>query len=416
MLKLLLRWLSVAGVLAGGVAIAATFAVGGPGHVVTDGDTPVLQGVCSPCRSPRTRSTGTSPTSRSRAGGWRATSRRSHGRRRASRRGRESRQEAAEGAHPVRARRRSAARGRRSARTRSSQALRSPGQRFGAMSGRIGALAIRPSNGQFILGAAQGGIWLYDGADGHVVAEDDRPDDAGDRRARDRAVERRDRLRRHRRGRPLGRLVLRQRRPQVDRRRQHLDARLGRRTSSGVAIEPDRRRPDERRTTSTPRSLRGRGGARRTSPDRALAVRHLGVEGRRRQLEADPEGAEGQPRRDRPRDRSAEPADPLLVVLGRRDLQEHRRRQELEPSHDRPARRRLRGRARRASRSRSRIRAGERRRALRRLRLGRRCDGPPPVARLQVDERRGELDDAARRLRRRHASRTTARSSASTTT
>src|SRR5438309_7870004 len=29
------------------------------------------------------------------------------------------------------------------------------------MAGRIGALAIRPSNGQFILGAAQGGIWLY---------------------------------------------------------------------------------------------------------------------------------------------------------------------------------------------------------------------------------------------------------------
>jgi uncharacterized repeat protein (TIGR01451 family) len=32
---------------------------------------------------------------------------------------------------------------------------------FTAMSGRIGALAIRPSNGQFILGGAQGGIWLY---------------------------------------------------------------------------------------------------------------------------------------------------------------------------------------------------------------------------------------------------------------
>jgi uncharacterized repeat protein (TIGR01451 family) len=31
------------------------------------------------------------------------------------------------------------------------------------VSGRIGALAIRPSNGQFILGAAQGGIWTYDG-------------------------------------------------------------------------------------------------------------------------------------------------------------------------------------------------------------------------------------------------------------
>jgi uncharacterized repeat protein (TIGR01451 family) len=37
---------------------------------------------------------------------------------------------------------------------------------FGAMSGRIGALAIRPSNGQFVLGAAQGGIWLYDPVSG----------------------------------------------------------------------------------------------------------------------------------------------------------------------------------------------------------------------------------------------------------
>jgi uncharacterized repeat protein (TIGR01451 family) len=49
------------------------------------------------------------------------------------------------------------------------QGLRSPdaaGQRFGTMSGRIGALAIRPSTGQFILGAAQGGIWLYDPATG----------------------------------------------------------------------------------------------------------------------------------------------------------------------------------------------------------------------------------------------------------
>jgi uncharacterized repeat protein (TIGR01451 family) len=35
---------------------------------------------------------------------------------------------------------------------------------FAAVSGRIGALAIRPSNGQIVLGAAQGGIWLYDGA------------------------------------------------------------------------------------------------------------------------------------------------------------------------------------------------------------------------------------------------------------
>src|ERR671934_1005678 len=37
---------------------------------------------------------------------------------------------------------------------------------FTAMSGRIGALSIRPSNGQFILGGAQGGIWLYDARNG----------------------------------------------------------------------------------------------------------------------------------------------------------------------------------------------------------------------------------------------------------
>ena len=35
---------------------------------------------------------------------------------------------------------------------------RSDGAFYG-LSGRIGALAIRPSNGQFILGGAQGGIW-----------------------------------------------------------------------------------------------------------------------------------------------------------------------------------------------------------------------------------------------------------------
>jgi uncharacterized repeat protein (TIGR01451 family) len=47
---------------------------------------------------------------------------------------------------------------------------------FAAMSGRIGALAIRPSNGQFILGAAQGGIWLYDPATGTWSAKtDDQP-------------------------------------------------------------------------------------------------------------------------------------------------------------------------------------------------------------------------------------------------
>ncbi|MFI5706718.1 hypothetical protein [Kribbella sp. NPDC051620] len=44
---------------------------------------------------------------------------------------------------------------------------------FTAMSGRIGALAIRPSNGQFILGGAQGGIWLYDQASGAWATKTD---------------------------------------------------------------------------------------------------------------------------------------------------------------------------------------------------------------------------------------------------
>ncbi len=53
------------------------------------------------------------------------------------------------------------------------QITRSDAGSFAAMSGRIGALAIRPSNGQFILGAAQGGIWLYDATEGVWVPKTD---------------------------------------------------------------------------------------------------------------------------------------------------------------------------------------------------------------------------------------------------
>jgi uncharacterized repeat protein (TIGR01451 family) len=56
------------------------------------------------------------------------------------------------------------------------QGLRSPdpeGQRFGAMAGRIGALAIVPSTHQIILGGAQGGIWLFDWNTGVWTAETD---------------------------------------------------------------------------------------------------------------------------------------------------------------------------------------------------------------------------------------------------
>jgi uncharacterized repeat protein (TIGR01451 family) len=40
------------------------------------------------------------------------------------------------------------------------------GDAFYSLSGRIGALVIRPSNHEFILGAAQGGIWTYDQSSG----------------------------------------------------------------------------------------------------------------------------------------------------------------------------------------------------------------------------------------------------------
>jgi uncharacterized repeat protein (TIGR01451 family) len=52
------------------------------------------------------------------------------------------------------------------------QVTRSSGT-FTAMSGRIGALAIRPSNGQFILGGAQGGIWLYNTGTGKWTPKSD---------------------------------------------------------------------------------------------------------------------------------------------------------------------------------------------------------------------------------------------------
>jgi uncharacterized repeat protein (TIGR01451 family) len=46
-----------------------------------------------------------------------------------------------------------------------------PDGTLGARSGRIGALAIRPSNGQWILGGANGGIWLFDDATGTWVSK-----------------------------------------------------------------------------------------------------------------------------------------------------------------------------------------------------------------------------------------------------
>ena len=117
--------------------------------------------------------------------------------------------------------------------------------------------------------------------------------------------------------------------------------------------------------------LRGRGGARRTSPTEhsKFGIWESKDGGVKWKLHP---GSEGLTRRDRSRDGSAEPEDPLLVVLGRRDLQVDRRRQELVEGDGAACRSPTTRRRRRASRSRSRIRAGRRRRALRGLRLGRR--------------------------------------------
>src|SRR4051812_15696115 len=165
MLKLVLRWLSVVGVLAGGVAIAATFAVGGPGHVSTDGDTPVVQGGLQPLSLAENeeyrnlsdlaftsrRLAGDVPLDLTDAGGFRAE---------AAKEAKKLRKHGIVpgpptftgawsqiGPDPIQ------------------QTLRTSGTR-GNMSGRIGALAIRPSTGEFILGAAQGGIWKSSGPAG----------------------------------------------------------------------------------------------------------------------------------------------------------------------------------------------------------------------------------------------------------
>ena len=247
--------------------------------------------------------------------------------------------------------------------------------------------------------------------DEHVDVEDRRAAFARDRRARRGALERLGRLRRHRRGRDVGRQLLRQRRAQVDRRRQYLVARLRRLLPRGLDVA-DRRRPDECRP-------RVRGGAawprRRTAHAGAdpLPLRHLGVDGRRRELDAPPRGA-GRERRHRPRDRPAEPAGALRVLLERRDLQEHGRRPQLDADHERAAARGLRrGADPLLDRPLASRRPGHD--ALRRLRLaGRRR--LPQVARLQVRGRRRELGDHVRPAPASTPSRTTAAASAGTTT
>jgi uncharacterized repeat protein (TIGR01451 family) len=166
MLKLVLRWLSIVGVLAGGVAIAATFAVGGAGPGSKDGDTPAVMGGAQPLSLVENeeyrnlsdlafisrRTAGEIPLDLQQAGALRAEAARAAARLRKE--GTPTPGPATFtgawtqiGPNPI------------------VQPVRTSGG-FAAMSGRVGALAVRPSTGQFILGAAQGGIWLFNSVTG----------------------------------------------------------------------------------------------------------------------------------------------------------------------------------------------------------------------------------------------------------
>ncbi|MFL5982280.1 MAG: hypothetical protein ACJ74R_11280, partial [Gaiellaceae bacterium] len=167
--KGVLRWLSAVAVVAAGVIGVATFAIAGSGPVSTDGDTPVLQGGIPPLPDVgdeeyrdqsdlafiSRRTAGNIPLDLQQAGALRAEAART-----AARLRKEGIPTAGPstftgtwrnlGPNPIQ------------------QVLRTSGA-IGNMSGRIGALAIRPTTGQFILGAAQGGIWVFNAATGTWV-------------------------------------------------------------------------------------------------------------------------------------------------------------------------------------------------------------------------------------------------------
>ena len=180
------------------------------------------------------------------------------------------------------------------------------------MSGRIGALAIRPSNGQFILGAAQGGIWLYDAATGTWSAK-----------TSDQTTQ------------AIGALAIAPSNDAI------VYAGTGEGALSGdsyfgngvlkstdggntwthvsgdyfrgvatsrIVVDPTNAEPPVRRDLCAAAAARA---ARRRKMHSRFGVwesKNGGVDWTLIQE------VEGQPRRDRPRDRSAEPADPLLVV------------------------------------------------------------------------------------------------------
>ena len=166
MIKGLWRWLFAAAIISAGVIGAGSFAVAGGGSRGGDGDTPSLAGGAQPLEESEEaqdilqqldlaftsrRTAGDTPLDFSQAGELRGEA--AHAAKKLRKEHIPSGPKTFDtawrqiGPNPI------------------VQVTRTSGS-FTAMSGRIGALAIRPSNHQFILGAAQGGIWLYNSATG----------------------------------------------------------------------------------------------------------------------------------------------------------------------------------------------------------------------------------------------------------
>ena len=129
------------------------------------------------------------------------------------------------------------------ARTRSCRSVRTTNT-FEAMSGRVGALAIR-NDGTIILGAAQGGVWTYDATAPAPGPRGPRtPTPSRSAPSRIAPSNDNDRLHGLRRGRPLRRQLLRRRHLPVHRRRRDAGA-----TSPALLRRPvglgHRRRPDQ---------------------------------------------------------------------------------------------------------------------------------------------------------------------------
>ncbi len=188
---------------------------------------------------------------------------------------------------------------------------------FQAVSGRIGALAFR-NDGTIILGAAQGGIWTYDASTKTWTSRTADARHAVGRRTRDRPEQRQDRL-----PRAPARARCRVTRTTATASSgvtdggvtwSHVSAKFTGQATSALAVDPTNANHVYAAT------LRGRGGARRTTAPDEDPVRRLGVQRRRHHVDAAQGHNRRAARRDRPGHRPAEPEGPVGVLLGRRHL------------------------------------------------------------------------------------------------